>query len=173
VSGNIYYYTDQSKLWYSCGNYDRYSGLTRMVVDENHENVEVNFACGCLALISVPMLKQIGYLDESFFLYSEDTEFSQRAIKFGWQIICNQNSIIYHKISASTRTNSDLQNYYLIRNNLIIIKKYGLNKLYAYFYRFFLEIKSVIRGRVSIKIIFIAYYDFCKNKAGTTTRVFR
>lgn len=81
-------------------------------------------ACAGAALYSVPMLKQIGLLDEDFFLNYEDSDLSLRAITAGWQSVFCPTSKVYHKINASIGKIKDTG--YRIRSQR--------NQLWAYFH---------------------------------------
>jgi len=59
--------------------------------------------CGAAMLLRVDMLKEIGLFDHDFFLYSEDSDLSLRAVTYGWRLWFAHRSKIYHKVSASTR----------------------------------------------------------------------
>ena len=41
---------------------------------------------GAFMLIRKELIEEIGYLDESFFIYCEDTDYCYRAIKAGWDV---------------------------------------------------------------------------------------
>lgn len=60
---------------------------------------------GTSMLISRVALEDAGLLDEGFFLYWEDTEFSLRLRKRGWRIAAAPDSRVLHKVNASTRGN--------------------------------------------------------------------
>ena len=170
VTGDIYYYFDKTKLWYSNGRYDRGSGITQMCVKTEKMKNNVSFACGCLMLLKRKMLEEIGLLEDLFFLYSEDTEYCCRAIDSGWGIVWTSESKIYHKISVSTGENSDFQQYYLTRNNLVLTKMYGKRRLYGYIKRLWYCLKDILKGRSNIGPVWFAYVDFVKMKYGKTDR---
>jgi len=67
------------------------------------DDEELLGVCGAAMLLRVDMLKEIGLFDEEFFLYSEDSDLSLRAITAGWKCWFAHRSKIYHKVSASTR----------------------------------------------------------------------
>ena len=67
------------------------------------EDCELLGACGAAALLRVDMLREIGLFDEEFFLYSEDSDLSLRAITAGWKCWFAHRSKIYHKVSVTTR----------------------------------------------------------------------
>ncbi len=58
-------------------------------------------ACAGAALYSSKMLKEIGLLDEDFFLNYEDSDLSLRAIVRGWHCAWAPESKVYHKLNAS------------------------------------------------------------------------
>ena len=170
VTGDIYYYKDQERLWYSNGKYDRKNGTTQMCCKTAELSLKVSFACGCLMLLNVEMIKQIGMLEDLFFLYSEDTEYCCRAIDSGWDILWTKKCKIYHKISASTGENSDFQQYYLTRNNLILAKKYGNRPVVCYMKTLWRCIKDIIKKRCHIGPVRAAYVDFFRGVSGKTGR---
>lgn len=170
ITGDIYYYFDKNKLWYTNGSFNRESCITRMCNNTSRVVNKVTFACGCLMLLKANMIKEIGMLDDLFFLYSEDTEYCCRAMKKGWDIVWTKKSKIYHKISASTVSNSDFQQYYLTRNNLILAKMYGKRPVWGYMVRLWCCIKDIIRRGAHIKPIVWAYIDFFKGIEGKSDR---
>ncbi len=78
---------------------------------------ETDYVSGCSLLVRVKALAKIGYLDESFFpIYYEDTDWSLRAQKAGWQTWIVPSSKVWHKDKASTgerKTRYVYQNYFL------------------------------------------------------------
>lgn len=170
VTGDIFYWKEPSQLWYSCGNYNRETSIVTMCVPCEEETKDVNFICGCLALLSCTMIKDIGLLDDSFFMYSEDTEYGCRAMDHGWRLVWTNKAKIYHKISASTVDNSAFQSYYLIRNNLYMAKKYSKSPMKAYGLYLFKKFKSALRGHVSMRGLIWGGIDFCLGKTGKSSR---
>lgn len=172
VTGRIYCYYDKNTLWYSGGEYNRYTGITNQVLFDESEKgeKEISFASGCMMLISDACLKKLGLLGESFFLYSEDTDYCCRANDNDMKIIWTPDSVIYHKVSASTGNNSDFQNYYMIRNNLYIIQSFCSNKKNAYRKRRTQCMKDIIKRKLSIKTMHWAYADFRKGIKGKGIR---
>ena len=87
-------------------------------------DVEVNFVPGCCVLMRTAMLNQIGFLDERYFLYSEDIELSYRALKTGWRLLLNLEVQVAHALSTSLGgPQSASYYYYVTRNTLIFIKE--------------------------------------------------
>lgn len=58
-----------------------------------------SFAC---VLIKAEVIDQIGFLDEGFFMYFEDVEFSHRAFKAGWHILNQPEARVAHLRGGSS-----------------------------------------------------------------------
>ena len=135
---------------------------------EGSEPKEVSFSTGCLMMISNSFIEKYGALSEDYFLYSEDTEYCLRVNKNGYKIVSVPEVLIYHKVNASTGTGSKMQQYYLVRNYLQVIKKYGSVFPLAYVFRFLLCVYEIMRYHYDYKIIKLAFKDF---KNGVTGKV--
>ena len=73
-------------------------------------------ACGAAVLYRRRMLDEIGFLDESFFLYDEDTDLNFRAQLAGWKCVYVPTAVAYHVANATAKRLSDLHVYYHTRN---------------------------------------------------------
>jgi GT2 family glycosyltransferase len=69
-------------------------------------------ACGAAVLYRRRMLEEIGFLDEDFFLYDEDTDLNFRAQLAGWKCAYVLTAVAYHVVNATAERRSDLQVYY-------------------------------------------------------------
>jgi len=81
---------------------------------------------GCMGglCISKKCLEDTGYLEEDFFLSSEDSEWTFRAFLYGWKGFYTPKSIIYHKEHSSQKK---------IKDKKLIIKQQQ-NQFFAYIY---------------------------------------
>lgn len=57
---------------------------------------------GVAMLISKRVFEKIGFLDEKYFLYFEDADYSLRAKKAGYNLGIEKKTMVYHQASAST-----------------------------------------------------------------------
>lgn len=73
-------------------------------------------ACGAAVLYRRKMLDEIGFLDEEFFLYDEDTDLNFRAQLAGWKCAYVPTAIVHHVSNATTVRLSDTHVYYHARN---------------------------------------------------------
>ena len=111
-------------------------------------------------LLSGKLIRKLGLLDEQFFLYYEDTEYSLRARQKGVPIWYCAKALIYHKVNGSTMGNEKPDNtYYITRNWLICNRKYMEN-------RFTLFLCYFIINRLVWLLIW-----FMKNKRGNMAAV--
>jgi GT2 family glycosyltransferase len=105
---------------------------TRRLPPGNDRAVQLcDYASGCCMLVSRQAFETIGPLDETFFAYFEDTDFSIRAWKNGLKVACRTDAVITHKGSATTRdhltlgTVSALKHYLVARNRLLVLRKHA------------------------------------------------
>ena len=59
--------------------------------------------CGAAVLYRRRMLDEIGFLDEDFFLYDEDTDLNSRAQLAGWKCNCVPTAVAYHVANATSK----------------------------------------------------------------------
>ncbi len=84
---------------------------------------EVFAACGASMLMRRAMLQSVGLLDESLFLYYEDTDLSWRARLQGWKVVYVPGSIVRHVHCGSSVEWSELFLYQTERNRLAVLTK--------------------------------------------------
>lgn len=95
-------------------------GLDRKDDGQFDESGECDFANGCAMFLSKEIADRIGLLDERFFLYYEDTEYSMRALRQDVPIWYCADAVVYHKVNGSTKGNEKPANaYYITRNWLL------------------------------------------------------
>lgn len=131
IVGSKIYFADTKLLWFAGGEVNPYAGTSRNIgINEEDrgqydELSEVDFIVGCSMLFRRELIKEIGFLEEDYFIYYEDTDWNVRAKKHGWKIMYVPKSIIYHKESSSTKSDdlSPYYAYYLIRNGYLMASR--------------------------------------------------
>lgn len=91
----------------------------------NKINQDIDFVSGCCLLVNSQVFKKIGKLDDHYFMYFEDVDFCQRALRASFKMAIIPSSIIWHLNSGSTSGPGHLQNYFLTRNRLYFAFKYA------------------------------------------------
>lgn len=174
--GKIYYDSDRSRLWYAGGTvnmklgmvYQR--GFNELDVGQWDTEEEVQFVTGCMMLIPVDVIRKVGLLEESFFLYAEDLEYSLRMTQNGYKMYYIPSSVIYHKVGASSGRENVSSNtqYYMVRNQLYCMRSYqkGFYGKVGLCYNTLRYIKYILQKRYSLKVVIEAYLDCFKGKVG-------
>jgi GT2 family glycosyltransferase len=112
-------------IWYMGGLYDKKNvfashwGVNEVDHGQFNQVVETDFATGCCVAFNTNLIETVGLMNEHYFLYLEDLEWSLRVKKRGLKIIVEPQSIVYHKNAGSTGgSGSTTQQYYQTRNRL-------------------------------------------------------
>lgn len=111
-------------------------------------NLQLLYAIGAGMLIHESVFERVGFLDERYFLYFEDADFSLRARDIKVPFIFLEQPIIRHSVSQSTsRLGSPLLLRYHMRNALYFNQKHGpwWVRTALPFWTFFIMIKQVIK----------------------------
>ncbi len=73
-----------------------------MLTDLDYDRVqEVDFEAGAAMIVRRSIFEEIGYLDEDFFLFAEDTDLCFRAKNSGWKVYFIPQAQIVHHLGAS------------------------------------------------------------------------
>ncbi len=169
IGSPIIFKNKTSEIWFSGGKID----WLRMKTIHKKEKWQKDyyhsdFISGCAMLIKTEVFKKIGLLDEDYFLYWEDADFSVRAKKAGYKLVVSPKSKIYH--FEKSNNNLDNKIYWLVISGLIFFKKntpFWLKPWIAVY-----VLARRIKNRLDIKkpknkialIVRKAYYDFGANK---------
>lgn len=179
IAPKIYYSDRRNVLWSAGGDVSplirkvRHIGLDREDRGQFDEERQIGFATGCCLLIPKSVIHGAGGLDERFFLYYEDTEYSFRLRKMGIPIYYCPEARLYHKVGASSRgADSPLCAYYIARNWLLCNRihlgvRYPLFLLYYALNRTACCILWLLHGKSRlVGATFRGIRDHCKGKYG-------
>src|SRR3989344_879636 len=119
-------------FWYAGGIMDwanviaRHRGVDEVDKGQYQKTEETDFATGACFLIKRDMLEKVGFFDDKFFLYYEDSDLGQRIKRSGYKIIYAPDAVVWHKNAASVGgSGSPLQDYYISRNRLLFGLRYA------------------------------------------------
>lgn len=118
-------------IWYMGGKIDwnnilvSHKNVDEVDKGQFNQTGDTDSASGACMMIKKEVFEKIGLLDDTYFLYWEDADFSQRAKKAGFRVLCTPNAFIWHKASGSSRIGGQLHDYYLTRNRLLFGMRYG------------------------------------------------
>ncbi len=88
--------------------------------------VDVGFAPGTSLLIRMTAIQQTGLLDESFFLYWEDVEYSHRLTQHGWRLLYVPTALVHHEVGGSSDepgAHTSAMDYYNTRNFFWFVRR--------------------------------------------------
>ncbi len=103
----ICYHHDPALAWYDGGRIGHWSGWVR------HDGIRrisgklpsgtrwVEYGTGCALLIRPRVLRSVGLLDESYYFYGEDADYSLRIRAAGGRILHVPRALVLHKVSAT------------------------------------------------------------------------
>jgi hypothetical protein len=100
-----------------CFRNQRWSTLSFSAVEE------ILFPSACAALYRREMLEEIGFFDEDFFAYAEDSDLGLRGRLAGWEALAATQAVVYHKYSQTSGSLSPFKVYLVERNHYWVAVK--------------------------------------------------
>ncbi|MED1420458.1 glycosyltransferase family 2 protein [Bacillus smithii] len=87
------------------------------------ELIECDYVPACSVMVQAEVIKKVGLMDESFFIYWDDIEWFYRMKLAGYRIVANSRSKVWHKMGASNHYNT-FATYYFWRNRIHFFTRY-------------------------------------------------
>ncbi len=140
--------TKQSQVWFAGGwlNFAAGGAHHRTELPATLELQPTQFLTGCCLLLMTKALTSLDQLfDPTFFAYGEDTDLCLRLERAGWQLGYVPKAKIWHKLAASSGGPKSANFwYYNVRNNFLIVSRYGSAVDRLLFIGYFLFYKPVL-----------------------------
>jgi GT2 family glycosyltransferase len=125
VAPFMYYESAPKDLWFGGGRLNKFKGNPVHLKKERNVPFYCTFITGCCFVAHRDIWESCGLLDESYFMYHEDTDYSIRLLQGGYKIEIVPESKIYHKVGKSSGgKESAFSIYYNTRNRFLVLKKY-------------------------------------------------
>ncbi len=148
LASSFYRLTGLSKLFPHSRIFNQYNlGF----LDEN-EISEVDVLSGAFMFIRRDILQEVGYLDEDFFMYGEDIDFSYRIKKSGYKVIYFPKTKIVHFKGESTKKSSLKYHNTFYKAMSIFAKKHYGNKGF-----------NPLLILINIAVTFLVVFNFLKS----------
>ncbi|MFM7627888.1 MAG: glycosyltransferase family 2 protein [Algoriphagus sp.] len=140
----ILFLHDPKKIWSAGGSWNALLGKAKTLGDRdevatyNFPSSSLDWATGCCMLVSKEAITQAGLLDEQYFAYFEDVEWSLRIRKAGFSLALAKQALIYHEAGAASKKQhpeGTLQApvfYYHVRNQFFLLRQLGLYQAIPY-----------------------------------------
>ena len=160
VVPKINYFNNPECIWYGGSTFIKtkgylpiHKGIKQKDKGQCDGVFQVEYAPTCCLLVKKQVFEDIGFMDEKYFVYFDDTDFSYRILKDGrHKLFYFSNTTFYHKVGSLTKSlEKDKKRVYRgnffikqnTRNHVYFLKKIG--SIYAYIFIIFLFFKNNIR----------------------------
>jgi GT2 family glycosyltransferase len=125
-SARIMYFDEPDRVWFDGARWNPSSLQLEWPGQDAEEHAigtvdhDTDYASGAALFFRSEVARQIGLLDEAFFLVWEEVDWCFRARKAGWRNIIVPAAKVWHKIGVSFGSESSpLRTYFSIRNQLL------------------------------------------------------
>lgn len=118
-------------FWYAGGKIDwqnviaSHRGVDEVDKGQYDQIEETDYISGCGMLIKREVLEKIGLLDDKYYLYYEDADFSTKAKKAGYKLLFVPQAKMWHFNAGSSEVGGPLHDYYMTRNRLLFGMRYA------------------------------------------------
>jgi len=136
----IYFYDEPQTIWSAgCKISWKLSrgiqiGTNELDKGQYNEIKEVEYVSGSAFLIKCEVIEKIGLMDEKYFLYFEESDWTLRANQEGFKSLYIPTSHIWHKVSRSGGgISKPIGLYYITRNRWIFMRKWSKKFDYGIF----------------------------------------
>ncbi len=167
VTPKMMYYDNPKHIWYGGswfikrkGYLPLHRGMKELDTGQYDKIEEVEYSPTCCLLAKKEIFKDIGFMDEKYFVYFDDTDFSFRVWKDGrHKMYFAPNVEFFHKVGSLTKSfNTQKTKIYrgdffikqTTRNHIYFLKKIG--GMYSYLFIFWLFFKNNIRFIINPQI---------------------
>ena len=108
VAPKIYYHGEPNRIWFAGGEISMWTGTMKHTGIREEDkgqydtSKEIDYTTGCCILTKREIVEKIGMLDESFFMYTEDADWSMRMRRAGYTIVYEPKAKVWHKLSVAS-----------------------------------------------------------------------
>ncbi len=148
VGGPSYFWNDEhpafdrSNPFYAYQDIDAYSAnvYTRMGLESP---AYVDNVVACAVLLRRSAITELGFLDQRFFAYYEETDLFARFIRSGYLIAYEPAAVVWHKVAASAGVTSTFRSFHLQRNRALFALRNFDRPYLRVFIRWYLRDESM------------------------------
>lgn len=130
VAPKIYYHHNPNLIWYAGGKVNLWMGrvwhrgLRQLDIPEKFNQLEAtDYLTGCAILAKRECIEKIGMLDEGYFMYAEDADWSWRAQLASFVCLYEPAAKIWHKVGAAA--GGSFKVYHKVRGNFLFFQRYA------------------------------------------------
>jgi GT2 family glycosyltransferase len=137
VTPLIDFFAPRDVIWYAGATLSvgmglaQHRGLRKRDRGQYRKVERTGYLTGCCLLAPRAAWEEVGLLDEGYFIYAEDSDWSLRAREAGWRLLFVPQAKLWHKVSASSGAASPWKIYQRLRANLRLFSTHarGIDRL--------------------------------------------
>ena len=154
LSPKIYFAAEQERIWFANGRMHpltldlQETGRGQLDGPEWQSSRDVDYLLGTCILVNLPAMVQVGLLDERFFMYFEDLDWSLRFRQAGYRLRLVAGAHLHHAVAVSSGgLESPARRYHLARSSVIFWRRYAYvgNPFLIFLFRLGSGLKMVVR----------------------------
>jgi GT2 family glycosyltransferase len=167
VSPKMMYFENPNHIWYAGSWFDKskgylpsHRGMGELDKGKYDKTVEVEYAPTCCLLVKKEVFKDVGLMNEKYFVYFDDTDFSYRVWKNSRHKMFYYPYVeFYHKVGSLTKSfdkqkgrtfRGDFFIKQNTRNHVYFLKQIG--SVFSFFFIFWLFFKNNIKFMINSQI---------------------
>jgi GT2 family glycosyltransferase len=184
----ILYRSEPDRIWSAGGSFEWWRGLSRDRGTGERDRgqydapSDIDYANTCCLLVRAEVFARIGQMDEAYFMYYDDSDFSARIRRAGGRIRYAPTATVLHDVQASSRTATTsgfFALYYTTRNRSRFITRNAptaahrvVGHAFTIATRFVRAAQACLEGRVSeARLVLNALGDgYVRRETGATNR---
>ena len=129
ICPKMMFYDEPQRIWAAGGKFQPlfgyravHLGADQIDTGQHDQAKLVTYAPTCCVLIQKQVFDQIGFMDERYFVYSDDVDFMYRAMRHGIKLMYFPEALLYHKVGRLTGgCNSLFSHRYCTRNRVFFM----------------------------------------------------
>ncbi|MCO5184159.1 MAG: glycosyltransferase family 2 protein [Anaerolineae bacterium] len=124
----IYYEAQPNRIWYGGARRHKHTldlrdRLQNQIDSGQITTHDVDYVLGTCVLVNLAAVAKVGLLDERYFMYFEDLDWSLRFQSAGYRLRLVASAKLYHRVAVSTGgVESPLRRFYLARSSVIFYR---------------------------------------------------
>jgi GT2 family glycosyltransferase len=136
VCPKIYFASEPERIWYAGGDFSlwtcrpRHRGWKELDRGQFDSARPITLATGCGMLVRCSALREVGLLDEQFWAYLEDVEWSVRFLKKGYRLAFASKARVWHcdggtSVRSLGAGSQAIRQYLSTRNTILLARKHA------------------------------------------------
>jgi hypothetical protein len=127
----IYFGAPTDRIWYAGATcapslaLAKHRGLRERDRGQFRAVEPTGYLTGCCLLATREAWTKVGLLDERYYIYAEDADWSLRARAAGYRLLFVPGARLWHKVSASSGAQSPFKIYHRLRANLTMFARHA------------------------------------------------